>query len=287
MCRHLCVRVLVCVCVCVCVYVCVCSFPYKQKALYWTGAHLGSGGLDKSFVERPWTNATDIHTHTQTHTDTNTHKQPHTGMKREDLEFLFDCSLVRQANLNIPMGALRPGAGHPVKRREDTVDTVEVRQNKWHTHAHIHTQTDTRTHVHTYTRTHVHTHTHTHTHTHMVSSAPFFAWIIAKPVNWLFDSLIDWLINWMTDWLISPPQSRSRPRPQRQKRRRCCRAGWNFLVRLLTYQSCRMWRVNYDTSPRINTQVLRNTHIQTSSIATRWPRGPRHPHLHVYVDIYI
>ncbi|XP_043081924.1 small muscular protein-like [Puntigrus tetrazona] len=30
-----------------------------------------------------------------------------------------------QANLNIPMGALRPGAGHPVKRREDTVDTVE------------------------------------------------------------------------------------------------------------------------------------------------------------------
>uniref|UniRef100_A0A8C8IQY7 Small muscular protein n=1 Tax=Oncorhynchus tshawytscha TaxID=74940 RepID=A0A8C8IQY7_ONCTS len=30
-----------------------------------------------------------------------------------------------QANLNIPMGALRPGAGHPVKRREDTVDTEE------------------------------------------------------------------------------------------------------------------------------------------------------------------
>lgn len=25
------------------------------------------------------------------------------------------------------MGALRPGAGHPVKRREDTVDTEEVR----------------------------------------------------------------------------------------------------------------------------------------------------------------
>uniref|UniRef100_A0A3B4UDK2 Small muscular protein n=1 Tax=Seriola dumerili TaxID=41447 RepID=A0A3B4UDK2_SERDU len=34
-----------------------------------------------------------------------------------------------QANLNIPMGALRPGAGHPVKRREETVETVEeVRQ---------------------------------------------------------------------------------------------------------------------------------------------------------------
>ncbi|XP_056289736.1 small muscular protein [Pseudoliparis swirei] len=30
-----------------------------------------------------------------------------------------------QANLNIPMGALRPGAGHPVKRREETVDTEE------------------------------------------------------------------------------------------------------------------------------------------------------------------
>ncbi|KAM3860853.1 small muscular protein [Diretmus argenteus] len=34
-----------------------------------------------------------------------------------------------QANLNIPMGALRPGAGHPVKRREETVDTEEVRQH--------------------------------------------------------------------------------------------------------------------------------------------------------------
>lgn len=30
-----------------------------------------------------------------------------------------------QANLNIPMGALRPGAGHPVKRREETADTEE------------------------------------------------------------------------------------------------------------------------------------------------------------------
>ncbi|GAA6215218.1 small muscular protein isoform X1 [Lates japonicus] len=30
-----------------------------------------------------------------------------------------------QANLKIPMGALRPGAGHPVKRREETVDTEE------------------------------------------------------------------------------------------------------------------------------------------------------------------
>ncbi|XP_029955347.1 small muscular protein isoform X2 [Salarias fasciatus] len=28
-----------------------------------------------------------------------------------------------QANLNIPMGALRPGAGHPVIRREETADT--------------------------------------------------------------------------------------------------------------------------------------------------------------------
>ncbi|CAK6968598.1 small muscular protein [Scomber scombrus] len=31
-----------------------------------------------------------------------------------------------QANLNIPMGALRPGAGHPAKRREETVDTEEA-----------------------------------------------------------------------------------------------------------------------------------------------------------------
>ncbi|KAM3593908.1 uncharacterized protein V6R79_025223 [Siganus canaliculatus] len=30
-----------------------------------------------------------------------------------------------QANLNIPMGALRPGAGHPAKRREETVDIEE------------------------------------------------------------------------------------------------------------------------------------------------------------------
>ncbi|XP_066522218.1 small muscular protein isoform X1 [Hoplias malabaricus] len=30
------------------------------------------------------------------------------------------------ANLNIPMGALRPGAGHPVKRREETVDSEEA-----------------------------------------------------------------------------------------------------------------------------------------------------------------
>uniref|UniRef100_A0A3P9QJL1 Small muscular protein n=1 Tax=Poecilia reticulata TaxID=8081 RepID=A0A3P9QJL1_POERE len=32
-----------------------------------------------------------------------------------------------QANLNIPMGALRPGAGLPVRRREETADTEEVR----------------------------------------------------------------------------------------------------------------------------------------------------------------
>uniref|UniRef100_A0A8C6M3E2 Small muscular protein n=1 Tax=Nothobranchius furzeri TaxID=105023 RepID=A0A8C6M3E2_NOTFU len=31
------------------------------------------------------------------------------------------------ANLNIPMGALRPGAGLPVKRREETGDTEEPR----------------------------------------------------------------------------------------------------------------------------------------------------------------
>uniref|UniRef100_A0A1A8G1A5 Small muscular protein n=1 Tax=Nothobranchius korthausae TaxID=1143690 RepID=A0A1A8G1A5_9TELE len=33
--------------------------------------------------------------------------------------------IFHQANLNIPMGALRPGAGLPVKRREETGDTEE------------------------------------------------------------------------------------------------------------------------------------------------------------------
>uniref|UniRef100_A0A3Q0SY98 Small muscular protein n=1 Tax=Amphilophus citrinellus TaxID=61819 RepID=A0A3Q0SY98_AMPCI len=35
-----------------------------------------------------------------------------------------------QANLNIPMGALRPGAGHPVKRREETVEAEESPEEK-------------------------------------------------------------------------------------------------------------------------------------------------------------
>uniref|UniRef100_A0A671XKY4 Small muscular protein n=1 Tax=Sparus aurata TaxID=8175 RepID=A0A671XKY4_SPAAU len=35
-----------------------------------------------------------------------------------------------RANLNIPMGALRPGAGHPVKRREETVETEETPEEK-------------------------------------------------------------------------------------------------------------------------------------------------------------
>ncbi|KAK1806509.1 hypothetical protein P4O66_005020 [Electrophorus voltai] len=33
---------------------------------------------------------------------------------------------VLKANLNIPMGALRPGAGHPVKRRDESVDIEEA-----------------------------------------------------------------------------------------------------------------------------------------------------------------
>ncbi|KTG40273.1 hypothetical protein cypCar_00019982, partial [Cyprinus carpio] len=41
-------------------------------------------------------------------------KQPSTNVK------------ALQANLNIPMGALRPGAGPPVKRREDTIDAEEA-----------------------------------------------------------------------------------------------------------------------------------------------------------------
>ncbi|XP_072301522.1 small muscular protein, partial [Eucyclogobius newberryi] len=32
---------------------------------------------------------------------------------------------VRQANLNIPMGALRPGAGHPVRKKEESIDAPE------------------------------------------------------------------------------------------------------------------------------------------------------------------
>ncbi|XP_064188818.1 small muscular protein [Anguilla rostrata] len=31
-----------------------------------------------------------------------------------------------QANLNIPMGALRPGAGNPVRRKEETMDQEEA-----------------------------------------------------------------------------------------------------------------------------------------------------------------
>ncbi|XP_077480676.1 small muscular protein [Stigmatopora argus] len=31
-----------------------------------------------------------------------------------------------QANLNIPMGAMRPGAGHPVRRREETGEAHEA-----------------------------------------------------------------------------------------------------------------------------------------------------------------
>ncbi|KAF4075640.1 hypothetical protein AMELA_G00220940 [Ameiurus melas] len=41
-------------------------------------------------------------------------KQPSTNVK------------ALQANLNIPMGALRPGAGLPGKRKDETQDTAEV-----------------------------------------------------------------------------------------------------------------------------------------------------------------
>uniref|UniRef100_A0A3Q1GSD7 Small muscular protein n=1 Tax=Acanthochromis polyacanthus TaxID=80966 RepID=A0A3Q1GSD7_9TELE len=71
------------------------------------------------------------------HTHTNTHKD--TPLNVCDLCFLQVSGLTGgimskpssnvkalQANLNIPMGALRPGAGHPVKRREETVDTEEA-----------------------------------------------------------------------------------------------------------------------------------------------------------------
>ncbi|XP_072901852.1 small muscular protein isoform X2 [Hemitrygon akajei] len=35
-----------------------------------------------------------------------------------------------QANINIPMGALLPGAGHPSKRKECTIEADELR-GKW------------------------------------------------------------------------------------------------------------------------------------------------------------
>lgn len=60
----------------------------------------------------------------------------HMQRQREKLYFrcrkrLIGCILLfHQANLNIPMGGLRPGAGHPVKRREETADTEEVRRHR-------------------------------------------------------------------------------------------------------------------------------------------------------------
>lgn len=33
-----------------------------------------------------------------------------------------------QANLNIPMGALRPGAGHPVRKREEKEESAETQE---------------------------------------------------------------------------------------------------------------------------------------------------------------
>lgn len=81
------------------------------------------------------------HSHTHSHTHTHTFRETETGnliclnVGRISLAVLA----IRQANLNIPMGALRPGAGHPVKRREETVDTEEVRQHRRHTNTHTHT----------------------------------------------------------------------------------------------------------------------------------------------------
>uniref|UniRef100_A0A8C9S942 Small muscular protein n=1 Tax=Scleropages formosus TaxID=113540 RepID=A0A8C9S942_SCLFO len=41
-------------------------------------------------------------------------------------------ALCAQANLNIPMGALRPGAALPVKRREDSLEEVRKHHEKKH-----------------------------------------------------------------------------------------------------------------------------------------------------------
>ncbi|CAG05449.1 unnamed protein product, partial [Tetraodon nigroviridis] len=49
-----------------------------------------------------------------------------------------------QANLNIPMGALRPGAGHPVKRREETVNSEEA-QSPDHSSGTAHTPEERKT----------------------------------------------------------------------------------------------------------------------------------------------
>lgn len=63
--------------------------------------------------------------------DTHTHAETQRGrLCRRAGRFSSTVSVVRQANLNIPMGALRPGAGHPVKRREEAGDTEEVRQHR-------------------------------------------------------------------------------------------------------------------------------------------------------------
>ncbi|MGH0181247.1 UNVERIFIED_CONTAM: hypothetical protein FKN15_006283 [Acipenser sinensis] len=42
------------------------------------------------------------------------------------------CKAFEDANINIPMGAFRPGAGHPVKRRDDSVNLEErLRLRLW------------------------------------------------------------------------------------------------------------------------------------------------------------
>lgn len=57
------------------------------------------------------------------------HKHTHAHTEKEELKKShWPIFAIHQANLNIPMGALRPGAGHPVKRREETVNLEEVRR---------------------------------------------------------------------------------------------------------------------------------------------------------------
>ncbi|KAG1943992.1 small muscular protein [Pimephales promelas] len=90
--------------------------PHREQAGLLTGHHIRTESSEEVWTSRWQLNREQRFTVTAAETRTQLHrmsKQPSTNVK------------ALQANLNIPMGALRPGAGHPVKRREDTVDTEE------------------------------------------------------------------------------------------------------------------------------------------------------------------
>lgn len=112
-----------------------CSFSYKHSALYganWTsaGRNIFSPGAD-AFTE----NYTRLkyecpQTSRQLSVKFSVRSAPGLWCSSH---FLLSLSVLK-ANLNIPMGALRPGAGLPGKRKDETQDTAEVR----HIYAYIH-----------------------------------------------------------------------------------------------------------------------------------------------------